>query len=177
MAAHLGRGRPRPPDGSPLGRGRPRLTRATPSPADVRPHGLNVLVFGGLPFGLRWKAGWPSGSRIKVVCCFQQSSQYLSPMRVLTATTEDGAPVSSARAFTQADWPRVNGIALIHRFKWHRGTFSFEELTTDTRRAGVGAIVGAASRAGRERLRGSSPPRSTGGRGGGRGETVRGCVS
>ena len=30
-----------------------------------------------------------------------------------------------------------------------------------TRRAGVGAIVGAASRAGRERLRGSSPPRST----------------
>ena len=31
-----------------------------------------------------------------------------------------------------------------------------------TRRAGVGAIVGAASRAGRERLRGSSPPRSTG---------------
>ena len=39
--------------------------------------------------------------------------------------------------------------------------FSFDELTTGTRRAGVGAIVGAASRAGRERLRGSSPPRST----------------
>ena len=43
--------------------------------------------------------------------------------------------------------------------------------------AGVVAIVGAASRAGRERLRGSSPPRSTGGRDGGRGETVRGCVT
>ena len=41
----------------------------------------------------------------------------------------------------------------------------------------VGAIVGAASRAGREHLRGSSPPRSTGGRDGGRGETVRGCVT
>ena len=41
----------------------------------------------------------------------------------------------------------------------------------------VGAIVGAASRAGREHLQGSSPPRSTGGRDGGRGETVRGCVT
>ena len=41
-----------------------------------------------------------------------------------------------------------------------------------TRRAGVGAIVGAASRAGRERLRGSSPPRSTEGRFDGRGETM-----
>ena len=38
--------------------------------------------------------------------------------------------------------------------------FSFDELTTGTRRAGVGAIEGAASRAGREHLQGSSPPRN-----------------
>ena len=40
-----------------------------------------------------------------------------------------------------------------------------------------GSDCGAASRAGREHLQGSSPPRSTGGRDGGRGETVRGCVT
>ena len=44
---------------------------------------------------------------------------------------------------------------ILRRFEWHRGTFSFEELTTGTRRAGVGAIEGAASRAGREHLQGS----------------------
>ena len=115
-----------------------------------------TLVFGVLPLALRARP---------VRRAVRDEGRVLSPAVVAvsvspcsTVATEDSAPVSSARTFTQADWPTLNGVTVIHGFEWHRGTFSFDELTTGTRRAGVGAIVGAQSRTGRERLRGSSPP-------------------
>ena len=118
-----------------------------------------TLVFGVLPLALRARP---------VRRAVRDEGRVLSPAVVAvsvspcsTVATEDSAPVSSARTFTQADWPTLNGVTVIHGFEWHRGTFSFDELTTGTRRAGVGAIVGAQSRTGREHLQGSSPPDST----------------